>query len=51
MHTNGLVQVCQPKGTNFCKVSDEDVPNVQDRPARPSKALGFRTPAEAMLGR
>ena len=52
MLSSGLVRKCQPKGTDFCKVSDEGVSNIQDRPnVCPGKALGFRTPAEAMFGR
>ena len=50
-HTNGLVREDFPKGTDFRKVSDEEVQKVQDRlNARPRKVLGYRTPTEAMFG-
>ena len=50
-HTNGLVREYFPKGTDFRKVSDEEVQKVQDRlNARARKVLGYRTPAEAMFG-
>ena len=49
-HTNGLVRGYLPKGTDFRKVTDADVRAVQDRlNARPRKALGYLTPAEAFL--
>ena len=48
-HTNGLAGVCFPKKTDFRLISDSEVQEVEDRPdARPRKALGFRTPAEAL---
>ena len=50
-HTNGLVREYLPKDTDFREVSDEEVQEIQDRlNARPRKALGYRTPTEAMLG-
>ena len=50
-HTNGLVREDFPKGTDFRKVSDEEVQKVQDRlNARPRKVLGYRTPTEVMFG-
>jgi len=50
-HTNGLVREYFPKGTDFRLVSDAEVRQVQDRPnARPRKALGYRTPMEALHG-
>jgi len=50
-HTNGLVREYFPKGTDFRRVSDAEVREVQDRlNARPRKALGYRTPREALLG-
>ena len=50
-HTNGLVRGYFPKGTDFRKVSDEEVQKVQDRlNARARKALGYRTPTEVMFG-
>ena len=49
-HTNGLVRGYLPKGTDFRKVADAEVRAVQDRlNARPRKALGYLTPAEAFL--
>ena len=49
-HTNGLVRGYLPKGTDFRKVADTEVRAVQDRlNARPRKALGYLTPAEAFL--
>jgi len=49
-HTNGLVRGYLPKGTDFRKVTDAEVRAVQDRlNARPGKALGYLTPAEAFL--
>ncbi len=49
-HTNGLVRGYLPKGTDFRKVTDAEVRAVQDRlNARPRKALGYLTPAEAFL--
>ena len=48
--TNGLVRGYLPKGTDFRKVADAEVRAVQDRlNARPRKALGYLTPAEAFL--
>lgn len=47
-HVNGLVREYFPKGTDFRQVSDVQVKAVQDRlNARPRKALGYLTPAEA----
>ncbi len=47
-HVNGLVREYFPKGTDFRTVPDAQVKAVQDRlNARPRKALGYRTPAEA----
>ena len=49
-HTNGLVRGYLPKGMDFRKVADTEVRVVQDRlNARPRKALGYLTPAEAFL--
>ena len=50
-HTNGLVREYFPKGTDFRKVSDDEVQRVQDRlNARPRKALGYLTPTEVLHG-
>ena len=47
-NTNGLVRWFFPKGTDFTRVTDEEVARVQDLlNARPRKTLGWRTPAEA----
>ncbi len=47
-HVNGLVRQYFPKGTDFRQVADAQVKAAQDRTdARPRKALGYRTPAEA----
>ncbi len=47
-HTNGLLQGYFPKGTDFRKVTDGQVREVQDiLNARPRKALGYMTPEEA----
>ena len=50
-HTNGLVRQYCPKGTNFRKVTEEQVQAVEDRiNHRPRKILGYRTPAEVFTG-
>ena len=47
-NTNGLIQGYFPKGTDFTKVSDKEVREMQDRlNGRPRQALGWRNPAEA----
>lgn len=47
-HTNGLLREYFPKGTDFRKVTDGQVREVQDiLNARPRKALGYLTPEEA----
>ncbi|MCL5436411.1 MAG: IS30 family transposase, partial [Candidatus Dependentiae bacterium] len=39
-----------PKGTDFTKLTDEQVLEVEKKlNNRPRKALGFRTPAEELL--
>jgi len=44
---NGFIRKFFPKGTDFSKVTDEDVRKVQDKHNyRPMKCLGFRTPHE-----
>lgn len=48
-NTNGLVRQYFPKGTDFAKVTDEEVRRVQDLlNSRPRKALGFKTPSEVL---
>lgn len=47
-NANGLVRWFFPKGTDFTKVTDEEVARAQDLlNTRPRKTLGWRTPAEA----
>lgn len=47
-NTNGLVREYFPKGTDFSRVTDDEVRECQDQlNGRPRKALGWRTPAEA----
>lgn len=49
-NTNGLVRQYFPKGTDFDKVSDEEVERVEEKlNHRPRKGLGFMTPAEVFL--
>ena len=49
-HNNGLIRDFYPKKTDFRDVSDADIAKVeQNLNNRPRKALGFLTPAEAML--
>ncbi len=49
-HTNGLVRQYFPKGTNFRKVSVEEVLEVARKlNDRPRKILNFQTPAEVFL--
>jgi IS30 family transposase len=49
-HTNGLVRQYFPKGTDFTKLTDEQVLEFEKKlNNRPRKALGFRTPAEELL--
>lgn len=46
-HTNGLVRQYFPKGTDFHRVSDEDIANVEKKlNNRPRKVLGYKTPCE-----
>jgi len=50
-HADGLVREHFPKGTDFRLVSDAEVRKAQDRlNARPGRALGYRTPTEALHG-
>lgn len=49
-NTNGLVREFFPKGTDFRKVSDEDVLYVQELlNCRPRKSLEWMTPSEVLL--
>lgn len=54
-NTNGLIRDYYPKGTDFSKVTDGEVREMQDQlNGRPRQTLGWRTPAEKMaelLGR
>ena len=48
-NTNGLIRRYFPKGTDFNKVSEEQLQIVQDKlNNRPRKVLGFKTPNEIM---
>jgi IS30 family transposase len=47
-NANGLVRWYFPKGTDFAKITDEQVALVESLlNNRPRKCLGFRTPIEA----
>lgn len=47
-NTNGLIRDCFPKGTDFSKVTDEEVREMQDQlNGRPRQTLGWKKPAEA----
>jgi IS30 family transposase len=49
-HQNGLIRDFYPKKTDFRDISDADIAKVErNLNTRPRKALGFLTPAEAML--
>lgn len=46
-NTNGLIRRFLPKGTDFAKISDEQVERIEAwLNNRPRKCLGYRTPAE-----
>lgn len=46
-HTNGLVRQYLPKSTDFSRISDQTVQEIQDRlNNRPRKCLQYRTPFE-----
>ena len=50
-NANGLLREYFPKGTDFTKISDEDISKVEyDLNTRPRKRLGYLTPLEAMSG-
>lgn len=47
-NTNGLIRDYFPKGTDFTKVTDEEVREMQDQlNGRPRETLGWKNPAEA----
>ena len=47
-NTNGLIRDYFPKGTDFTKVTDEEVREMQDQlNGRPRETLGWQSPAEA----
>lgn len=47
-NTNGLIRDYFPKGTDFTKVTDEEVREMQDQlNGRPRQTLGWKNPAEA----
>lgn len=47
-NTNGLIRDYFPKGTDFSKVTDEEVREMQDQlNGRPRQTLGWKNPAEA----
>lgn len=49
-HTNGLIRQYLPKKTDFTKVDYKTIKMIQNRlNNRPRKALGFKTPREALL--
>lgn len=49
-NTNGLLRQYFPKGTDFSRVTDEEVREAQDLlNGRPRKTLGWRTPSEKYL--
>ena len=46
--TNGLIRDYFPKGTDFSKVTDDEVREMQDQlNGRPRQTLGWKNPAEA----
>ena len=48
---NGLIRDCFPKGTNFSKVTDEEVRGMQGQlNGRPRQTLGWKRPADAYAG-
>lgn len=47
-HANGLVRWYLPKGTDFSKISDDEIARIESLiNNRPRKCLGFKTPLEA----
>lgn len=48
-NTNGLIRDYYPKGTDFSKVTDEEIRTMQDQlNVRPRETLGWRNPSEAL---
>ena len=48
-NTNGLIRKFYPKGTDFSKVTDEDILRVQNLiNERPRKSLNYKTPKEVL---
>ena len=48
-NTNGLIRDYYPKGTDFAKISDQDITTMQDQlNTRPRQTLDWATPAEKM---
>jgi len=46
-HINGLIRWYLPKGTDFSKISDEQIAQIESLiNNRPRKCLGFKTPVE-----
>ncbi|MCU7879871.1 MAG: hypothetical protein KZQ66_05275 [Candidatus Thiodiazotropha sp. (ex Lucinoma aequizonata)] len=51
MNTNGLIRQYFPKGTDFNKVSDEQIEQVMDRlNNRPRRTRGGQSPNELFMG-
>ena len=49
-NTNGLIRRFYPKGTDFNRISEFEIANVQNLlNERPRKILGFRTPKEVFI--
>jgi len=49
-NTNGLIRRFFPKGTDFSKVSEQELKTVQEKlNNRPRKVLGYRTPNEVFM--
>lgn len=49
-NTNGLIRDYFPKGTNFTKVTDEEVSEMQYHLSiRPRQTLGWKNPAQAYM--
>ncbi len=50
-NTNGLLRQYFPKGSDFTKLTDEEVSMAMDKlNNRPKKCLGFKTPNQVFLG-
>lgn len=49
-NTNGLIRWYLPKGTDFAKVSNEDIQKIEHAlNTRPRKRLGYKTPLKVLL--